>query len=140
MKKFEIGSFVRPTSTTTEINTIDIVELLKLAGADGLMPRQTQFGTKVFLCKGTDTLKVSAIRIGDKANLPTGGHAALTGPHQAAALKELINNNEVYWGESTNGHWLCFSRKGTLVPGVVTSFADIMAATGMSEADLKQVS
>lgn len=131
MQKFEIGLFVRQDQPV-EINTIDLVDLMKQAGADGFKVSETKFGTRIFLCKGDVILPVKAIGIGNKANRPTAD--LLKEP--VTAIRQLMDNNELYWGKGDNGYWLRFSRKGTFVPGTVVSFKDIMAATGIKKEEL----
>lgn len=145
--KFEISKFVAGNSA--QINTISLAELIKDTKASGLMPYETQFGTKVFLTKNGERVQVngknmSGISIGSKAVLPAADLFSEKKEERAAALKELVNNNLIYWGENTieeNGQtvtrpWITFSRKGTFVPGKETSFADILEVTGLTKEQL----
>ena len=136
MQKFELGNFARTDTPMTEINTIDIVDLMKQTGANGFQPSATKYGTKIFLCKDGAVLPVKAIRIGNKAILPDN---KLTGEHQTFALKQLIDKNKIYWGKSDNGYWLCFSKEGTFTPGVVSSYDDILKATGIPKEEMEKM-
>lgn len=143
MKQFSIKNFAT-AAVATEINTIGFVELMKQAGANGLMPQETQYGTKIFLTKDGERVLIDgkpacAIRLGSKVQLTED----LFAEDNLPAIKELVNNNIIYWGVAEHEeegikrqqHWLCFSRKGTLVPGKVVSLDDIIKATGMSKKD-----
>lgn len=138
MEKFIIGNFNRKEEST--VNVIDIVALMKEAGADGFKTVNTKSGERVFLCKGKDVLPINSIRLATDCVRPT---ADLYAKDNTLALRQLIDNNNIYWGRSsekagyTGNFWMCFSKPGTLQEGVVTSFADIMKATGATKAELE---
>ena len=67
--------------------------------------------------------RLFAIRVGKSVSLAN-DLSTLEG------LKELISNHTIYYGESENGTWVAFGRKGELTAGVTYSLAQLEAAVG----------
>lgn len=120
--EFILNKFLKAPVAQEQIDTISLKELLKATGATGFKPSTSaRYGSRVHLMKGEERL--FAIRVGKSVSLAN-DFTTIEG------LKELISNHTIYYGESTNGTWVAFGRKGELTQGVTYSLAQLEAAVG----------
>lgn len=134
MNVFKIEDFLRDEAASIQIDQISFAKLCQLTKADGIQPSQsTRFGNRLFLTNGGERVQVngknfSAIRLGKSVVLTNDLFDEAEGME---ALKELVNNHVVYYGQTEGDDprtWIAFGKKGELVPGKVYSLKALMKA------------
>lgn len=120
--EFKLSKFLKETVPAEEIDTISFKELMKLTKATGFRPSESaKYGSRVHLMKGDERL--FAIRVGKSVSLAN-DFTSLEG------LKELIQNHTVYYGQTENGTWVAFGKKGELSAGVTYSIDQLASVIG----------
>jgi hypothetical protein len=120
--EFKLSKFLKETVPAEEIDTISFKELMKITKATGFRPSESaKYGSRVHLMKGDERL--FAIRLGKSVQLAN-DFTSLEG------LKELIANHTVYYGQSENGTWVAFGKKGELSAGVTYTVEQLASVIG----------
>lgn len=120
--EFILTDFLKAAAPAEQIATISLKDLLKKTGATGFKPSESaKFGSRVHLMKGEERL--FAIRVGKSVKLAN-DVTSLEG------LKELIQNNVIYYGKTDNGTWVAFGKRGELTAGVTYSLDQLKEVVG----------
>jgi len=122
--QFELTKFLKAPAAQQQIDTISLKELVKLTGATGFKPMNetAKASARVHIMKGDQRL--FAIRVGKSVRLANN----LT---SAEGMKELFGNYIIYYGESENGTWVAFGKKGELTEGITYSLEQLKDVVGV---------